>query len=256
MDQSFRVSLCVREATLRRRISCCFVLAAMTIAIGIVYWYGGVLARAGVAHAIEARLPDVVGPARHYTASVSGSALGMLRGQAKRVLIIGDKVELRNGLTLSRFTADMTGIRLSATRDRITHVDHASFTATTTEQQLNHYLANRFADVPDCRVDLREDGAAISAKPEIAGLPVELKADGRIRIADGHKVVFEVSGVSAEGLNLPTPGFVRDYLEKHINPILDTAGWELGLRLQSVKTTPDFITLTGTARLAAMQEPM
>ncbi len=188
-----------------RRRSCCLGVFLLLIVAGVVYWFGSIAVRRGVAELIEARLPDAVGPAKHYTVAVHGSPWDILRGRIEKATVIGDNVELRNGLALHRLVGTLTDVRVALAQRRIDQVGSAHFVASTTQKQLNEYLASKFSDIPCCRVELGNNRATVYAQPEVAGLKLDVAAIGTLRIADSHRVVFDILKVRALGVR-PTIG--------------------------------------------------
>lgn len=217
------------------------------MAIPAAYWYGGIWLRDGIASALESELPMAIGPAKYYNAIVAGKTADLLRGRASSVVIVGEQVELSSGLCVDRFEATLEGVRYDLRTRAVTGLDAARFKASADENHLNQYIRSRFSDIPGCRLRLRQDGVTLTARPEALGMELDIKADGKLRVEENHRVVFDIHSVRTLGLRIPTPSVARDYIGRKLNPILDTGGWGFGLKLESVETTPEFVTLIGSA---------
>jgi hypothetical protein len=239
---------------MRRRPCCCFGFIAIIATLAGGYWYGSIALRESVASAVESQLPVTLGPAKHYDATVNGGVVGLLRGRIEAMRVVGDDVELRNGLQLDHIHALLRDVRLNSSRTRIARIGGAEFRASAGQRQLNEYCSRRYSDVPGCSLKLRDGSVTLYAQPSILGRELKLAADARLRVENGHRVVVDITQVRAQGYRIPTPDFARQFLEEGLNPILDTAGWGFGVKLKSVTTTEKDVTLVGTASLAGIAE--
>lgn len=234
----------------RRRTCCCFGFIAIIAGLAGGYWYGSIALRESIASAIESQLPATLGPAKSYDVAVNGGVIGLLRGRIRAVTVVGDDVELRNGLQLDRIHAVLRDVRLNGSRTRIQRIGDAEFRATAGQKQLTEYCSRKYSDVPGCSLKLRDGAVTLTARPSILGRELKLTADACLRVEDGHRVVVHINQVRAQGYRLPTPALARQFLEDSLNPILDTAGWGFGVKLMSVTTTERDVTLIGTASFA------
>ena len=205
--------------------------------------------RGKVERGIADAMPKTIGPAKSYRVSVSGSTLGMIRGNLDTMQIIGEDVQLPNGITLANLTVNSRDIAFDRSKHTLSRVASTDFSATLAECELNRYLVKMYPDAPALGVELASGKLHIRACPMVAGLMATIKADAKLKIKQEHLLILDLLKVTAVGI--PTPGFAREYLESKVNPIFDSSDLGYNARLSSVSIKPGSVTLSGSLDLTA-----
>ena len=150
---------------------------------------------------IEAALPEALGPAESYDATVEGVRLG--DGTAERISIVGARVAREDAPVVDRLDIELRGVRYDRTTKQIRDADSARATARILAADLSDYL-DRQRGVGDARVTLQApDRATVRVEGEIRGvrLPVAAEVSGRLAAREGT-VRLDVETVRAGGIGL------------------------------------------------------
>ena len=201
---------------------------------------------------IERALPDAIGPAESYDATVTG--LRARAGEAERVQIVGRRVEVAGAPVLDRLTLDLTGVQFDRGEKRLTRVASAQGVVRLLPADLATFLDGRDG-VREASVTLRPpDGATVRIRPEIAdvavprGVTVEL--DGRLRAENGQ-VLLDVTSLRAAGFDLGS-GLARQLFAR-INPIADLSETSPALRVTSVRVDSGAVVLEAEGDLSGFR---
>jgi hypothetical protein len=204
--------------------------------------------RSKVESRIESALPRLIGPAKSYSVSVSGSTVGMLKGRLRSAHIIGRDIQFPSGITVSELEVLSHGIEIDRHRQQISSVLDTSYSATLGQDALNKYLCDTYRQVPHLKTELRKDQLHVSASPEVAGVQVHISADAALKVRDNRYLILDLTNVSVVGVS--TPGFAREYLESRINPVFDSASFGYDAKVDRVSIMPGGLRIEGTLDLA------
>lgn len=206
---------------------------------------GGVKSR--VEKGIERSLPQLIGPAKSYQVSVSGSTAKMLKSKLSRIDIQGEEVRLSNGMQLAKLEVSLTDVEFDSDTRSIRRTSSTTYSATLSEKELERYLRKTHPEIPELTVKLERDCATATAKPELMGLAAELRAESALKVRDNRQLVLDLKRITLGGL--PAPGFAREYIEKKANPAFDASQLGYDATINSVSMEPGYITLNGTLDL-------
>ncbi len=199
---------------------------------------------------IESALPEALGPADLYDATVEGASLS--NGTAERVSIVGERVARQDAPVVDRLDVELRGVRYDRKTKRLLGADSAQATVYLLGSDLSTYL-DRQRGVGDARVTLQApDRATVRVEGEIRGvrLPVAAEVSGRLVAQDGT-VRLDVEGVRAGGVSLG--GALADRLDEMINPIVDLTDESLILRVTSVRVEGDTLVLEATGDVTGLR---
>lgn len=207
-----------------------------------------------VERGLEARLPEVIGPADHYAVDVVGLDLGS--GEAERVTVVGERVRPADAPVLDRLDLVLSGVRYDQEAERLDRVDDARGTVRVRAADLTAFL-DAHRHVRGASLTLRPpDGATLRFRPEAGGyaLPegVAVELAGRL-VAEGGHVRFDVEAVRAAGLNLGRTVAAR--LDREINPVVDLTGGRMRLSVTGLAVETDAVVLTAMGDLAGVTLP-
>lgn len=204
-------------------------------------------ARRKVEEGIAKSLPDIIGPARSYHVTVTGSLFGMMRGNLREIKITGREVEIKNALILSRLDVTLTNVEFDPDTRVVKKVDSTDFSATMSEEDLNVYLAKTYPNIPDLGASLRDCLIVVSAAPSLSAAKVHIRAEATLNVLAERRLVMDLKKITAGGL--PAPWFARNYIEKKLNPVFDAADLGFDARIASVRLHRGSMTLTGQLNL-------
>ena len=199
---------------------------------------------------IESALPEALGPAQSYDATVEGARLS--DGTAERIAIVGERVARQDAPVVDRLDVELRGVRYDRKTKRLLGADSAQATATLLASDLSAYL-DRQRGVGDARITLQApDRARVRVEGEIRGvrLPVAAEVSGRLATREGT-VWLDVEDVRAGGVGLG--GALAGQLEERINPIVDLTDESLVLRVTGVRVEGDALVLEATGDVTGLR---
>lgn len=201
---------------------------------------------------IEAALPNALGPAESYDATVDGVRL---TGTAERVGIVGRRVAREDAPVIDRLDVDLRGVAFDRSTRTLTAVESARATARLLPADLGAYLST-LDGISNATVTLAEpDRATVRMRGQIRGLsiPGTIDVSGRLR-ADAGAVRLDVDRVAAAGLGLG--GGVARAVGDRINPVVDLSDEDLALEVISVRVettaSGSVVVLEATGDLAGL----
>ncbi len=218
-----------------RSVLCLFILLILSGCGGDI--------RRKVEKGIAESLPDLIGPAKSYKVSVSGSTMQMLRNRISGIEIVGEGVALKNGVEVTRLDVSLKGVEFSPKSRTITKCESTVFSATLAQQELTQYLKKKYPDVPDLSVLLEDGCLSAAARPSLLGVTARVEAESGLKISSGCKLVLDLRKVTMAGL--PAPGFAREYIEKKLNPIFDASKLGYDATISSVSIQRGRLVITG-----------
>jgi hypothetical protein len=203
--------------------------------------------RSKVEGLIEEALPTLIGPAKSYQVTVSGSTLGMLKGKLRTTRILGRDVRFSSGITVAELVVESRRIQIDKHKHQISSVESTSYSALLAQAALNQYLHETYRQVPELNTQTAEGLLSVSAAPEVAGVRVNIKADTALKIKDNRYLILDLKKIRVAGVG--TPAFAREYLESKINPVFDSASFGYDARMDRVSIGPNGVRIEGTLDL-------
>lgn len=194
---------------------------------------------------IEAALPEVLGPAASYEATVEGLGLGLRDGTAETVQVVGRRVARAEAPVVDRLDITMREVAYDRRARQLTRVADARGAARLLATDLSAFLGAQ-RGVADAALSLSApDGASLRVRGEIRGMriPVGAEVRGRLAARDG-RVVMAVESVRAAGIGLG--GAVARAVEAQINPVVDLTDEALPLRVEAVRVEAGALVLEAT----------
>jgi hypothetical protein len=200
---------------------------------------------------IEARLPEVVGPADEYEVQISRSVASTLNGKVRWLEVHGRNVEPAPGMRLERVELRLEGLRLDQNFRQIRAIRRAEVEFDVSEESLNASLDQRSPDLREVDVDfvprhirIRVPGPLVDAEGpvEFEGEPV-LTTPTTIDWKFSRLVVADYS-VRSDVLRKLTEAF---------NPVVDLSRLKFPVQLTRVQVGERLLTVGGAASLTAEQ---
>lgn len=199
---------------------------------------------------IEAALPEALGPADSYDATVEGLRLG--DGTAEAVQVVGRRVAREDAPVVDRLDIDLRGVAFDRSTRQLTRVESARGTARLLPSDLAAYLGTQ-RGIADARITLSEpDRATVRVEGAFEGLRIPLGAEvrGRLGARDG-RVHLSVESVRAAGIGLG--GALARAVESQLNPVADLTDEALSLRVESVRVEGGALVLEATGDPTGME---
>lgn len=203
----------------------------------------GAAIRTKIASSVAASAPDMLGPGK-YSVDVTGGLIGLLRGRIEKIDIHGSDVKMSNGMIVDRLNVGLNGVHFK--RDQtVTKVESTGFAASVSEDNLTDYLRASRGDMKEAEITLADGRLCYAGRPRVLGLKVKVKAEGTLDLDGNTKVHMSLCKCSGAGIK--TPGMVRGWIERRINPVFDATQMGVDAKLKSVEVAKGAIALAGTA---------
>lgn len=212
------------------------------IALGA-YFFVDALARDKIQESVIKRLQSKIGTAQSYEVEVSGSLINMIQGKLPELNIHGNKVLLRNGVTLESLQVRLQEIKFDLRKASISAIDKAVFEASLSQDELNGYVKKAHPDIPDINIDIKDGYLTMTARPVMLRYSTLVNAQGTLEIAEESTLVINLDKVQAAGRTASESS--RLYLESAVNPVFDAKDISFHPKLTSVTLIPRVIKLTG-----------
>ena len=224
--------------------------APLLIPLAAVLLLGGCsgVLRRGVERRAVKRLSEFVGPAEHYRVRILDTRDAELaKGRAKRVEVEGRKIMARGQLQVEQLRLTLRNLRYEGVEPYFVSVQRSDLEVELTEEALNRYLRTYQAELePELRFEPGVVHASVLSK--FLGLPVRLKASGRLLVREGKQLIFDADSADLSILARPEQDEER-LLEERLNPLLDLSKLELPARLESVEIGADRLRARGSAAI-------
>lgn len=233
---------------MRRKMALFIVLAVVALVGGIAI-LGGALARQTIERAVANELTTAIGPARSYSVHASGSLKQLARGEMTGLRIRGRDVQLSSGVIVDELDVNADGLVMDLRSRQIVSVRKTCFVAQVSEAGLNNYLVNGHPEVPGLSIALADGSLTLRGRPRMLGIKVPVQLDGTMRVSSGTRLMLDLHKLKAVGVK--TPGFVRNSIERRINPVMDTTDWAFPTTLTSATITDGKLTVKGNLNLVS-----
>ncbi len=190
-------------------------------------------------------LPQLLGPAESYTATVQGASSDGARFD--QVQATGVRVRRPNMPVFERVELRLSGVVVDAAAKRVTAVGDARLSLRLKVDDVAAYLgSSKWIDQPAVRVSA-PDKVFISGRLKIAGIGLASTStadlEGRLQTRD-TQLRLTVDALSWRGQ--AAPALVRALVEQAINPILNVAQHAVPTRIDSAEVDGDTIIITAS----------
>lgn len=215
---------------------------------------------------VEARLPQLIGPAKRYRVYLFGRHERMLQGRVRSARITGEGVEIQPGLVLRELVVELQEIEFRPGAPL--RVKSGSFHAMLTDEALQSYLTKLLPPVrspwnfvishlSNLQVYSRAGQMQISIEVHTRlGVKLSGELSGQLQLREGTKVWFEASEMRVVGLSVPDK--VRDLLsELFLNrPLIDLHDVKAPIRVERVAIGDGALLFEGTLLVEKLAELM
>lgn len=234
----FLVTMKHAEGKKRRAI----IIIALAVAIAVSGC--GVNPRRLAEKRVEAQLPRLIAPAKRYRVYLLGRHEKMFQGKVRAARIVGEGVEIQQGLILRELVVELEDIEYR--KDAPLRAKQGSFHASVDDEVLQSYLSSLLPPVrsPWNLVVSRLDNLHIHSRAgemrlsidvyTRLGVKISAELSGRLRLKEGSQVWFEDTEMKVIGLSVPDK--VRELLsELFLNrPLIDLSGIRAPVRIERV----------------------
>ena len=205
------------------------------------------LVRGHVERRIAHRLVDLIGPADRYQVRVRGTKdAEIVAGHLRRIDVDGWNVRAANQIDLESIHIELDDLRYHAGPEETLSVGESHLEIRITEPALNSYLHRQHPEnLPEITLD--RDRVTLKGTLRLLGVDTPLVTTGRLEVVDHTRVVLRAETVqfSAD----PIPGIGPEYVEKHLNPLLNVTRLNLPLRLDEIEVQPGRLIVRGSVYL-------
>lgn len=214
-----------------------FALVVCVVAAGAVQY-----ARRTVEGRLEARLPQIIGPAQHYRVRLGG--VNIATGAARRVTILGERVAMPNAPVVDRLEVRLEDVQVDFQREELRSVAHANARADLLPEDVAIYLNGR-QGIEDASVAFAAPNlVTLQFRPEFGGTGLwrgaRVEAAGRL-VGQGPRVRFEVDQLNVQGVS--AGGAAMAPLSRAINPVVDLSRMPGGITITDIRAEPGGLTV-------------
>ncbi len=221
-------------------IVCCLLFACVLSGCG-----GGIRHKIekGIAKGMEQKL----GPAKSYSVKITGPTMALVSGKLRGIEITGLDVKTPQGIVVQRLNVNVQNLEVDVSTEQIKKCGGTTYSATLSEVELARYLTKMYPDAPDFRLEFLDGFARVTAKPGVSIARVNVVVDAGVDILQRRRLALNLKELDVAGL--PTPRFVRDYVERKVNPVFDVNDLDIGALVDSVSMNRGSVTVAGTLDL-------
>lgn len=208
---------------------------------------GTTVVRRRVERRAERRLPSLLGPADRYAVRIVGTRdAELVRGQARRVEVEGDRIRARGQMLVDSLRLSIHDLRYTGGEPYPVSIGRSDLAVEFTDQALNDYLAV-YQPRYQPSVRFEPDRVHVRMVYGFLGKPTPISAVGRFQVEDGVRLHFEAEKVDLSFIN--QPGFGERFVEERVNPLLDMTEIDFPARLESVTVLAGRIRACGSATI-------
>jgi len=196
---------------------------------------------------IAHKLDDLIGPAERYQVRVRGTKdAEIVAGRLRRIDVDGWNVHAGNQIDLESFHLELHELRYHAPPDESLTIGDSRLEIQITEPALNSYLRRQH---PDNHPEIRLDAGRVTLKGtmRLLGVDAPLITTGWLEVVERTRVNYRAETVRLS--TEPIPGVGAEYVESHLNPLLNVARLNLPLRLDEIEVQPGRLIVRGSAYL-------
>lgn len=197
----------------------------------------------GIAKGMEQKL----GPAKSYSVKITGPTMALVSGKLRGIEITGLDVKTPQGIVVQRLRVNVQDLEVDVGTEEIKKCGGTTYSATLSQAELARYLTKMYPDAPDFRLEFLDGFARVTAKPGVSIAKVSVVVDASVDILQHRRLALNLKELDVAGL--PTPGFVRDYVERKVNPVFNVDDLDIGATIDSVSMRRGSVTVAGTLDL-------
>ncbi len=202
-----------------------------------------------VAHKIADALPQAIGPASRYDVQVSGDALGLARGRARGVRIVGQDVQMTPAVTLDTLTLEARDVVFDTKSRQVQSIGSSMFAASLGQAHLTEYLLHAR---PELSVTLGDGDMTATLPVTVGPMHTTVAVRGTLTpTMPGASTLDFVADRGRLGV-LPVPAFAVNAALGAVNPVLDLSRVKVPIGVQSADVVGGMLTIRGTAQLNAL----
>lgn len=192
---------------------------------------------------INHKLEDLIGPADEYTVRIRDTPdAEIVAGRIRCIDIDGRNVLAGHQIELESVHLELHDLHYHPPPDEAWSVGQSVLVIQLTQQALNDYLRRQNPAAPP-EIVLAVGTVTLKGSLELLGVPTPLVTTGHLEIMDGTRLNFRADTVRLSGD--PIPGIGPEYVEGHLNPLLNVKRLHLPLRLEAVETEPGRLVVRG-----------
>lgn len=225
-----------------RRNGMIFVACSLLFALVLTGCGGG-----GIRHKVEKGIAkgmeQKLGPAKSYNVKISGPTMALVSGKLKSIEITGLDVKTPQGILVQRLQVNVEDLEVDVATEEIKRCGGTTYRATLSQAELARYLTKMYPDAPDFKLDFMDGFARVTARPGVSIAKVSVVVDATVDILQHRKLALNLKELDVAGI--PTPGFVRDYVERRVNPVFDVDDLDIGAKVDSVSMKKGSVTVGG-----------
>jgi hypothetical protein len=202
---------------------------------------------------IAHQLVDLIGPAERYRVRIrETSDAALVAGHIHCIEVDGWNVDAGRQIELESLHLELHDLRYHPAPEETLSVGESHLVLQLTEQALNAYLRRQNPDSP---IEITLNGGTVTLKGSMSllGVPTPLVATGRLEIVEHTRLDYRVETVHLS--DDPIPGIGPEYVESHLNPLLNVSRLHLPLRLDDVEVQPGRLVVRGSASLPSTTRP-
>jgi hypothetical protein len=197
-------------------------------------------------------LEQLIGPAERYQVRIRGTKdAQIVAGHLRRVDVDGWNVRAANQIDLESFHLELHNLRYEAPPEESLSIGESFLEIQITEPALNQYVRRQN---PRSQTEITLDSGRVTLKEQmrLLGIDTPLVTTGWLEIVEHTRVNFRAESVrlSAD----PIPGIGKEYVESHLNPLLNIKRLNLPLSLDEIEVQPGRLIVRGSASLPKTSE--
>ena len=191
-----------------------------------------------------------LGPADSYKIEVDGSTGEYLKGKVRRIHIVGKGVRTNAGLKVAEVDAVMTDVKANTKKKNLESVGSTVFTAVVDDYALTDYVNRERDEVKDFNAVFEKGKIKASAKLKTKIASVRTSFESELVLRNKETVDIDLDKLKIFGVS--TPGVVRNFVEKRLNPIFSSDDMAPGTVIDSIRVDNGTLRVSGTLDLVSL----
>ncbi len=197
--------------------------------------------------AVLPKLPELIGPAEHYSVKADSSISGLANNKVDSLKITGVNALVAGKYPVQDLNIYMDDVKIDPETRAIKRVKSTRIEAVISEQQLLDYLQKKHPAYRISDISIGADRITIIGKPEYLGVSANVEAFGKLQISGPAKIDFLASRVKVGGV--PAPDLLVQQALRVLNPVLNLEDWKFPIQLNSVNLLPGKVILNAALNL-------
>jgi hypothetical protein len=202
---------------------------------------------------IAHKLEELIGPAERYQVRLIGTRdADIVAGRIRHIEIDGYHIRAGGQIDIESLHADLLNLHYHAPPGETVSVGESQLEIRFSQQALNDYLKRQHPESQP-EITLNHGSVTLTGYLDLLGVPTPLTTTGRLEVVDHEKLIYRAETVQltrdparAEDAG----GIGPDYVEKHLNPLLNVGHLHLPLHLDAIEIEPGHLVVQGSVYLA------